>query len=120
MNFAYDYNNIIKDLKQELNDGTLTLETNIQILRGNIIKDIGYAPVVDYYYASDDMKEIFDCAIKEEKELIKNLENQYNQDKPRLKSSKVKHLLYELELVGSPLGVSLKDLDQFISHIWEN
>ena len=115
--FSYDYTDLIHDIEDDLKEGSLTADADIQILRGEPVQDLGYAPVIDYYYVDSEMQELFyeDMleGVKDTTQLKAEIQ-QYNKDKPHLLIKTVRDVLEELYLVTNPLGVTIEELREFI------
>ena len=104
MNFSYDYSTIIKELNEELRDGTLTPKSFIQVLRENRPVFGTYRPIIDWYYDDkrtrrDLQPDIFDS--EDEIREKKFLEFLYKNDKESLEQITVEKCLYELEQMSS-------------------
>lgn len=52
INLSYDYGELIKEIEEELQYGSLYLNSKVQILRNKEkkFKEIGYLPIVDWFY----------------------------------------------------------------------
>ncbi len=48
MKTSYDYSDLLTELKEEIEDGVLTLEDNIKIVRYDG-DDTKYRPIIDWY-----------------------------------------------------------------------
>jgi len=119
MKLSYDYSELLKELRDELADGTLTLQSDILVLRGSPIssrlisefkeiadargENVEYRPIVDWYY--DDLqiekvfaKDPFDSN-KEIKEKIL-MREQFSKDRPNMKIAKVRDVIAEMEEWG--------------------
>lgn len=100
MTLSYDYSELLKEIHEELEDGMVSLNTYIQVLRSKKPVYQDYRPVIDWYY--DDMvqmqdfeTDIFDSE-KTKKKLIKERE-EYLATKSQLESIKVGELIFEME-----------------------
>lgn len=49
MNFSYDYEEFIEEIKRDLSEGLITLSDSIKIVRGKLV-EYNYRPIIDYYY----------------------------------------------------------------------
>lgn len=85
---SYDYEDLIKELNEELRDGILQPDSFIQILRN----DKGF--IVDWNYDEQHMEWLKD-------ELPKKIWKQYEKDKPNLESVRLKDVLEEMVEVNS-------------------
>lgn len=106
-----DYKDIISEINSEVEEGILSLNDSIQILRGSEPVFENYCPIVDWYYDSYVMNEEINTPIeemylpeeftKDEWEQMKNdhaqLKNQYEIDKANLIEIKVKDALTEMK-----------------------
>lgn len=52
LNISYDYEDLINEIKQDLDEGLLKEDQVISIERGfnKGLSEIGYAPIIDYWY----------------------------------------------------------------------
>ncbi len=98
MEAQYDYTDFINEILDDINDGILQGDDELQILRQDTPIEGGYYPVLDLYYNDDIMMELYNVGeddedfdtIMEEKEL-------YLQDKPSLQIYKVADILKEMQ-----------------------
>ncbi len=60
MNINYDYTDLLDELKEDIEDGILQLDEEIQILRQDKAIGDNYFPILDYYYSHERMLSIFD------------------------------------------------------------
>ena len=98
MKISYDYHELIKELKGEVNEGILTLNDEIQILRGTPRNK--YQPIIDWYYNHNRMIKILTPDIynsTEDNAHLKILKKQYKTDKPNLISITVAEALEEMK-----------------------
>lgn len=75
MNFSYDYEQLIIEVKNDVSEGLLTMDGLFHVVRGSaIFRD--YCPIIDYYYSHDIPNEEYETiqVSKALKEMI-----QYNQ-----------------------------------------
>lgn len=96
--FSYDYSDLIKEIKEELEDGLLKPDSIVQILRDET-RSV-YHPIIDWYY--DDKKVVEDTTIEfDDSESVKELKREYISryldDKPRLQLMTVAAMLVEME-----------------------
>ncbi len=97
MRISYDYDEFIQEIHEELADGVLALDDEIQILRGPSIG--GYSPIVDWYYDHETMtSDYIDEHIDPSGDLLKvdAAWRQYNDDRPHLETMKVSDVLAEM------------------------
>ena len=99
--FSYDYSDLIKEIKEELEDGILKPDSIVQILRDET--QSVYHPIIDWYY--DDKKIVEDTTIQfddseSDKELKREYISRYLDDKPRLQLMAVSAMLVEMEDVN--------------------
>lgn len=52
--YSWDYEDLIEEFKEELDDKTLTYDDEVYIVRGEEIEDWNYRPIIDWYYIDDD------------------------------------------------------------------
>lgn len=100
MKISYDYSDMIKELKDELTDGILSITDNIQVLRAEQVLENGYRPIIDWYYddrkIEEDLKsDIFDD--EQEIEEKRKIKEQYKKDKPSLSNILVGNCILEME-----------------------
>lgn len=104
MKIKYNYSEIITELEEEIEDGILTLDDTIQILRDDKTLYDNYYVVVDWYYSDDTMmeiiKEIENCIDIECRNDKKAIEI-YFEDKENLEEVTVREILSELIEVNS-------------------
>ena len=96
--FSYEYSDMIKEMKEELEDGILKPDSIVQILRDET-QSI-YHPIIDWYYSED--KNVEDTTIEfddseSDKELKREYISKYLDDKPRLQLMTVSAMLVEME-----------------------
>lgn len=106
MKISYDYSDFLSELKEELELGVLTPDSEVQILRSENTLFDDYRVVVDWYYNDDTMEELLNEDDFEDINDIKEvyqLKKRYTADKPNLTTVKLKDLLEELEDVDSIL-----------------
>lgn len=119
--YSVNYEELINELNEELQDGTLNLDSLIQILRMNedswkskyknihipFFKKMGiknittdsYRPIVDWFYSNEDMNEVLKiecCCSKEEAKDIEEDRELYYKDKPYLEVMTVEEVLKEM------------------------
>jgi len=116
MNLSYDYSDLLKEIKEEIKDGTLTPESEILLLRGSPLSfkmipefrviaiaqgaNAEYRPIIDWYYDDLQTEKIlandpFDDA-GEAKEK-KSMREQFKKDRPNMKTAKVRDVIAEME-----------------------
>lgn len=96
--FSYDYSDLIKEIKEELEDGILKPDGIVQILRDET--QSVYQPIIDWYYSEDRIVE--DTTIEfddseADKELKREYISRYLDDKPKLQCITVTAMLTEME-----------------------
>lgn len=102
MMISYDYQDLIDELKEEINDKELSLMDTVQVLRGPTIED-GYKPVIDWFYNHAKMetllrKYFYDTpAVMEE---LDQLKKHYDDNRPYLEEVPLADLFSELEAVN--------------------
>lgn len=117
---SYDYEELLNEINEEIEDGVLFLEDEIQILRGECLsnKELEhrlkwfrsqgvvnpvleeYRPIIDWYYDNNSMNELFKIEPDYDEEEIKEVEEikaSYLKDKPFLITKKVKEVLEEMK-----------------------
>ena len=99
-NIKYNYTDLISEITEDIENGTLSLKDKIQILRGNRLskRRERYSPIICWYYDENTMNKIFEIEIDNEtsndlKEMNKSV---YLEDKPLLKTVTVKKALEEM------------------------
>lgn len=99
-NIKYNYTDLISEITEDIENGTLSLKDKIQILRGNRLSKgrERYSPIICWYYNENTMDKIFEIEIDNEtsndlKEMNKSV---YLEDKPLLKTVTVKKALEEM------------------------
>ena len=99
-NIKYNYTDLISEITEDIENGTLSLKDKIQILRGNRLSKgrERYSPIICWYYNENTMDKIFEIEINNEtsndlKEMNKSV---YLEDKPLLKTVTVKKALDEM------------------------
>ena len=102
-NISYNYDELISELRIELQTNTLCGADAIQVLRGDPI-DVGgggsYYPIVDWYYDDENMVELATITmmdtqddIEEKHDILRN----YNSVKNKLQELLVDDVLAEME-----------------------
>lgn len=92
--FSYDYEEFILELKEELEDGALTLDDTICILRSDEpIQGTDYFPIIDWYYNEETMENMKENLLEENPSTWKA----YEEDKPKLTSILVSELYIEMK-----------------------
>jgi len=96
---AYNYQELIDELKDEIGDGILKKSDIIQVLRAEeAIKD-GYYPIIDWHYNKEMMAIDLGPDPSDTKDDIqekKIIKDQYTQDGPLLKDMTVEDVLAEM------------------------
>lgn len=99
-NIKYNYTDLISEIIEDIENGTLSLKDKIQILRGKRLSKgrERYSPIICWYYDKNIMDKIFEIEINNEtsnyfKEMNKSV---YLEDKPLLKVVTVKKALEEM------------------------
>lgn len=92
--FSYDYSEMLEELQEELQDGELSLDNNIQVLRTDQPAFELYRPIIDWYYNDNIMVDMF----KEEFEECQEIKSSYERDKTKLESMKVVDVIAEMEV----------------------
>lgn len=70
INVSYDYEDLLNELRGDLSEGLIKIDSLIGIERGSIKRFGGeYAPIIDYFYNPYEGKEV-----KTVKEVIKEME----------------------------------------------
>lgn len=59
MNFSYDYEELIEEMKSDLREGLISLNDKIKIVRGQKIAN-RYYPIIDYYYDDNEPDEKYE------------------------------------------------------------
>lgn len=75
MNFSYDYEGLLNELKSDIAEGLISVTDKIKIVRGQQVAD-SYYPINDYYYDDYEPNEIYENAVVSE--VIQEMEY-YNQ-----------------------------------------
>lgn len=104
MKISYDYDELINEIEEEIEDGILTLEDSVQILRAKESINGEYFPIIDWYYSEEDMKELLKVDMfesKEEKKERESIEESYAEDCFNLESITVKDFLKEMNIYNS-------------------
>lgn len=113
-----NYKDLIQEISEEVEEGTLLAGDTIQVLRQDNPVFQEYCPIVDWYYDEFTMNEELETPIeemymeeefsKEEwKQMVKEQEEfkkQYAEDKEKLVSMKVKDVLTEMKQMQKLLG----------------
>jgi len=114
IHLSYDYEDLLKDIKNEIAIGNINLNSTIQVLRkySPTLLD-NYYPIVDWYYEHeiqikdlqpDPLDHMFpeddffygDEIEAEEKELLEQ-RHQYEKNRPHLTTMIVKYVIAEME-----------------------
>ncbi|ERM18910.1 hypothetical protein [Brevibacillus laterosporus] len=59
MNFSYDYEELIEELKSDLTEGLISMGDKIKIVRGQKVAN-HYYPIIDYYYDDNEPDEKYE------------------------------------------------------------
>jgi hypothetical protein len=89
MKISYDYTEFLQEFTDELDEGVLTLEDEVLILRGEPLPD-GYKPVIDWYY---DENRQFAMFAEEDED---GGRRQFAEDFDKLEPVNVRDLLHEM------------------------
>lgn len=90
MRVSYDYEELLAELIEELEDGVLVLQDVIQVLRAENPIHGQYRPIVDWYYDEEEMAEqVTDMTVQEL--------DKYRRDKAHLEAVTVKECLEEMK-----------------------
>ncbi len=114
-NYSYDYEELIQDLKDDLEYGDILLSDIIYIVRKEHpeLIHVGYKPIVDYYIADDlnmingKLEDIYDRTEFTDDEWTEMEKNrldmivQYKADKDSLEKATVTAVLTEMQLWNS-------------------
>lgn len=62
MQLSYDYNDLIHELHADVKEGLINADGQIKVERGEtvVIGRKSYAPVIDYFYDTDDVDQMAD------------------------------------------------------------
>lgn len=60
LNFSYDYEELLNELKSDLFEGLITPNEKIKIVKSKNPITAGYFPIVDYYYSNNQPSEEFE------------------------------------------------------------
>lgn len=99
MTSAYDYQELIDELKDEMGDGLLEKSETIQVLRGDEALADGYYPIIDWHYNSKQMALDLAPDSTDTKEEIKEkamIKEQYERDLSFLSNMTVEACLTEM------------------------
>ena len=69
-NFSYDYEELLDELRSELDEGLIKENDVLFIVRGNEVS--GYYPIIDYYYDDQPPIEQFEIAVV--RDVVKEME----------------------------------------------
>jgi|SRR5690554_5630838 len=103
--YSYDYEDLIREIEEELNEGSLTLDSTVQVLRNKEFrfKNLGYFPIVDWYYNHDKMLDILNTEVFDEEydlDLKRKLRMNYNLYRNQLHQMTVKEMLLEMKSIN--------------------
>lgn len=106
MNISYDYEGLIKELKEELRDGVLSLNSNVFVLREEKSFNVSiptqgkrivvYAPIVDWFYGDEDVID-YSILLPHEIESEEKRKKQYIDSKNKLTKMPVSECLKYME-----------------------
>lgn len=106
MKISYDYEDLLQELREELNEGILSMLDTIQVLRTEKPIVEVYRPIIDWYYNDKTTRECLSPDVFDDKQDIaeyEQLRKQYEKDKPRLESITVAAVLIEIEHWNKPV-----------------
>ena len=92
MKISYNYLPLMQEIKEEIEDGVLSLDDVIQIVRADY-DILGYRPIIDWYYGKKEMENMKMFMSPEEKE-------RYLQDFEKLEGISVKNCIAEMYAVN--------------------
>jgi len=69
-NFSYDYEELLDELRSDLDEGLIKENDVLFIVRGNEVS--GYYPIIDYYYDDQPPIEQFEIAVV--RDVVKEME----------------------------------------------
>lgn len=92
MKISYNYLPLMREIKEEIEDGILHPDDLIQIVRADY-DILGYRPIIDWYYGKKEMEDMKLFLSPEEKE-------RYLQDLPNLEDISVKNCVAEMVAVN--------------------
>lgn len=69
-NFSYDYEELLDELRSDLDEGLIKGNDVLFIVRGNEVS--GYYPIIDYYYDDQPPIEQFEIAVV--RDVVKEME----------------------------------------------
>ena len=98
MKISYDYEEMLQELREDIEDGMLNSDSFIQIERGE--ERLGYSPIIDWYYDQVTMISMcnpeIDDSSDEKKEKVK-IWKDYTERAPYLKLCRLSDVLEEME-----------------------
>lgn len=92
MKISYNYIPLMREIKEEIEDGILHPDDVIQIVRADY-DILGYRPIIDWYYNKEEMEDMKMFMSSEEKE-------RYLQDFEKLEGISVKNCIAEMYAVN--------------------
>lgn len=92
MKISYNYIPLMREIKEEIEDGILHPDDLIQIVRADY-DILGYRPIIDWYYSKKEMEDMKMFMSPEEKE-------RYLQDFEKLEGISVKNCIAEMYAVN--------------------
>lgn len=92
MKISYNYLPLMREIKEEIEDGILHPDDLIQIVRADY-DILGYRPIIDWYYGKKEMENMKMFMSREEKE-------RYLQDFKKLEGISVKNCIAEMYAVN--------------------
>lgn len=81
MKLSYDYEELLQEFKEELEDEVLTLDSEVYILRKDEPIFGNYYPIIDWYYLEDNERNY----------------PEFKEDFPKLRIEKLSDVLSEME-----------------------
>ena len=99
MKSQFDYQELIDELKDEIDEGSLTKSEVIQVLRSDQAEADGYRPIIDWHYNKKTMDIELAPDRADSKEDIQDkaiLKKQYLEDLPHLQDITVEACLSEM------------------------
>ena len=116
MRISYDYEELLEEVREELEDGVVKLTDQVQVLRSSDPIDgsaAGYRPIVDWYYSHDQiMEDLQTDAFDDhaERAEIQDMKHQYEQDRFRLEPMSVALFIHEMEIMGENSEIDVKSI----------
>ena len=60
MNYSYDYDELLEDIKGDLVEGLIKRSDKLKIVRSSNVRYENYKPLIDYYYLEDEPDEEYE------------------------------------------------------------